>query len=140
MPINIRQDGDGSAGLVGRDGGNGEFITVSIEYTPTTIPKISFVATRSYVIKSIMGRVDVAGTDAGAVNANVLTAANGTRIAGGTSAHTGTYNLKGTAATNQLLNVNAVPPIVAAGTAIGVTFSGVMTSATGTLNICLVPL
>ena len=140
MPINIRQDGDGSAGLVGRDGGNGEFITVNIEYTPTTIPKISFVATRSYVIKSIMGRVDVAGTDAGAVNANVLTTLNGSNIAAGASAHTGTFNLKGTASTNQLLNVVAPSPIVAAGTAIGITFSGVMTSATGTVSVCLVPL
>lgn len=141
MPINIRQDADGSAGLVGVDGGVGDFLPIDIEYTASSVDKTSFIATRSYIVKAIIWRVDTAGTDAGAVTAVVRKAASGTAIASGTALHSGSANLKGTANTNQTLTLSTTASdlLIPAGTAIGVDFTGVLTSATGTVTISLVP-
>lgn len=141
MAINIRQDGDGSAGLVGVDGGTGEFVFVNIEYNASSVDKVSFVATRSYIAKSITGRPTVAGTDASAVTAVIKKAASGTAITSGTALHSSTYNLKGTADTVQALTMSTTASdlSIPAGTAIGIDFTGTLTSATGVVTVCLVP-
>ena len=141
MPISIKQDGDGSAGLVGQDGGAGEFVHVNIEYTASSVDKVAFVATRSFIVKSITGRPTVAGTDGSAVTAVIKKAASATAITSGTALHSSTFNLKGTADTIQALTLSTTASDLAipSGTAIGIDFTGTLTSATGVVTVCLVP-
>ena len=141
MPISIKQDGDGSAGLVGQDGGAGEFVHVNIEYNASSVDKVAFVATRSFIVKSITGRPTVAGTDGSAVTAVIKKAASATAITSGTALHSSTFNLKGTADTIQALTLSTTASDLAipSGTAIGIDFTGTLTSATGVVTVCLVP-
>lgn len=92
-------------------------------------------------VVSVIVRPTVAGTDAGAVTAAVNKAASGTAITSGTAVHSSTANLKGTANTNQSLtpSTTAGATSLAAGDCLGVDFTGVLTSATGTITVGLVP-
>ena len=141
MSVNIKQNADGSMGLTGTDAGEGGFIPVSIEYTASSVDKTSFVADRAMRVIGIRGRVEAAGTDAGAVTAAVKKAASGTAIASGTALHSGTFNLKGTAATNQTLTLSTTTTDLdlAAGDSIGVDFTGTLTAATGVITVFLAP-
>lgn len=138
--IKVVQDGV-SAGLVGVDGGGGEFINIKSEWLASSVDKVFFVATRSYIVKAITARVEVAGTDASAVTASIKKVASGTAIASGTALHSGTVNLKGTAATNQALTLSTTAGVtlIPAGTAIGIDFTGTLTSATGVVTVALCP-
>lgn len=137
MPA-IVQNTDQSFGIdgIGSPAG-GAFVTVDIEYNASSVDKTSFVATRAYYVRSITARPTVAGTDAGAVTAVIAKAASGTAITSGTALHSGTINLKGTANTNQVLTVTQSAAFIPAGTAIGIDFTGVLTSATGVVTVCL---
>ncbi|MES2958462.1 MAG: hypothetical protein V4792_09750 [Pseudomonadota bacterium] len=141
MGIAIKQDGDGSMGLMGVDSGAGEFVTINVEYNAASVDKTSFVASRSYVVKSIIGRPTVIGSDGSAVTAIVKQAPSGTAITSGTALHSSTYNLKGTANTNQALTLSTTPTdlLIAAGSCIGVDFTGTLTAATGVITITLCP-
>lgn len=141
MGVNIKQNDDGSMGLQGKDAGEGGFVPINIEWLAASVDKIAFVATRAYTVKAITARVEVAGTDAGTVTAAVKKAASGTAIASGTALHSGTINLKGTAATNQSLTLSTTDTDldIAAGDAIGIDFTGVLTAATGAVTITLAP-
>lgn len=140
MP-NIQQNGDGSQDWDGSDHSSAGYIPINIEYVATSIDKVCFVATRSYVVKSITGRPTIAGTDGSAVTAVLKKAASATAITAGTALHSSTYNLKGTADTvqNLTLSTTATDLQIPAGTAIGVDFTGTLTSATGVITIVLAP-
>jgi len=140
MP-SLKQNPDGSMGIQGTDADNGGFILVNIEYSAASVDKVAFVATRSYVVQGITGRPTVAGTDAGAVTAVIKKAASATAITAGVALHSSTFNLKGTADTIQALTLDATSGVctIPAGTAIGVDFTGVLTSATGVITIALAP-
>ena len=115
-------------------------IPVSLEWVATTPDKSSFVATRKYRVLGITARVTAAGTDAGAVTAEVRKAPSGTAIASGTLLHTGNINLKGTANTNQVLTLAAAANLeIAAGDAIGLDVTGTLTTATGIVTVNLIP-
>lgn len=141
MAVNAKQNADASMGLQGTDLGDGEFIPVNIEYTASSVDKVSYVASRRMIVKAINWRVEVAGTDASAVTAVVKKAASGTAIASGTALHSSSANLKGTAATNQALTLSTTASDleIPAGTAIGVDFTGTLTSATGVCTVMLAP-
>lgn len=137
MPA-IKQNTDQSAGFDGAGSpAGGAFINVDIEYNASSVDKVSFVATRAYYVKAITGRPTVAGTDGGAVTAVIKKAASGTAITAGTALHSSTYNLKGTADTVQSLTVTTADSYIPAGTAIGIDFTGTLTSATGVVTVCL---
>ena len=140
MP-NIVQNPDGSTGIRGTDLDDGGFVFVNIEYNASSVDKVSFVATRTMIVKGIIGRPTVAGTDAGAVTAVIKKAASATAITSGTALHSSTFNLKGTADTNQTLTLSTTPSdlIIPAGTCVGIDFTGVLTSATGVVTVCLAP-
>jgi hypothetical protein len=110
-------------------------------YDPTSADDSFFVAQRAYRVLGATGRVEVVGTDGGAVTATLKKAASGTDIAAGTALHTGTYNLKGTVDTNQTLSLSATSTDldIASGTCIGVDFTGVLTSARGCFTVLLAP-
>jgi hypothetical protein len=85
--------------------------------------------------------VTVAGTDSGSVTAVVRKVSSGTAIASGTALHSGSFNLKGTADTNQTLTLSTTPSdlIVEAGQALAIDFTGTLTSATGVISVFLNP-
>ncbi len=141
MTVNIKQNADMSMGLQGTDGDDGGFLTVNIEYLAASVDKVAFVATRRYIVKAITARPTVAGTDASAVTAVIAKAASGTAITSGTALHSGTINLKGTANTIQSLTLSTTPSDldIAAGTCIGIDFTGTLTSATGVVSVVLAP-
>lgn len=142
MSVNLVQNADMSAGLQGTDGDQGAFIMRDFQFTTTTVASNTiFVAPRRLIVKSINVRLDVAGTDAGAVTATIVRAASATAISAGTALHTGTANIKGTANANQALTLaaSAATLDIPAGTAIGVNFTGVMTSAQGAVTISFCP-
>lgn len=142
MAINLKQNQDISGGLQGTDMDEGSFMVQEFQYVATSpAANTMFVAPRRMVLKSITFRPDVAGTDAGAVTATVYRAPSGTAIGSGTALHTGTANIKGTAATNQSLTLatNAATLDIPAGTAVGVVFTGVMTSAVGSVTLAFCP-
>lgn len=140
MP-SIAQFDKGELGLVGKDTGKGPFVFVNLRYDPNTADQVDFIAPRAFRVDSIVGRVEVAGTDAGAVTAAVKKVASGTDIASGTALHSGTMNLKGTVDTNQTLTLSTTDSDleIAAGDAIGLDITGVMTAARGVITVALLP-
>lgn len=136
MP-NLKQLADGSLGFEGKDLGDGNSNHVSMAYNATSVDGARMVFTRSGVIKSIIGRVEVLGTDGGAVTAVIRKAPSGTAHTSGTVVHTGTYNLKGTINTNQTLTLSTTLSDlqVSAGDCIGIDFTGVLTAAVGVITV-----
>lgn len=142
MSVDLSQGAVGDLELVGSGVKGVGFIPACITYAPTSnATQIALVADRAYRVKSIIGRVNVAGTDGGAVTATVYKAPSGTALASGTALHSGTFNLKGTAATNQTLTLSTTDAdlMIAAGDTIGVVLTGTLTSATGGISVSLTP-
>jgi len=139
MGVNLKQFPDGSLGMEGKDFGEAATAYVDCRYDPNTLDQTNFVAPRQMRVVSIVGRVEVAGTDAGAVTAAVKKVASGTDIAAGTVLHSGTMNLKGTVDTNQTLTLSTTSADldIPSGTAIGVDITGVMTAARGVITVGL---
>ena len=141
MSIDIKQIADGGMGLIGGDGsGDGGFLNVTFPYTATAVDQTIFTADRAFIVKGIRGRVDVAGTG-GAATATIRKTASGTAIASGTAVHTGSFNLKGTVNTQQALTLTtlAIDLLIPAGTSLCADFTGVLTSALGTITVSLAP-
>lgn len=128
-------------GMRGADGGAGPFMAASGEYNASSVDKVVYVAQRSVRVDSIIGRVTVAGTDGSAVTATVRKVPSGTAITSGTALHSSTFNLKGTADTNQTLTLSTTASdlLLAAGDAIALDFTGTLTSATGVITVGLSP-
>ena len=141
MAVNLKQNADGSMGLQGADLDQGGFVPINIAYDASSVDRVVFVATRAYTVVGITGRPTVAGTDGSAVTAVIKKAASGTAITSGTALHSSTYNLKGTANTNQALTLSTTESdlYIAAGTCIGIDFTGTLTSATGVVTVMLAP-
>lgn len=116
-------------------------VKVTMPYTAASTDISHFVADKAYRVKAITHRVDVAGTDAGAVTGQPVKAASGTAIGSGTALSTAASNLKSTAATNTSVTVHGTSANldIAAGTCIGLDFTGTMTAAVGSFQIDLVP-
>lgn len=143
MSVDIQQNADGSMRMVGADGTalSGFQITAN-PYMATSVDMVMFTATRACVVTGIVGRVDTAGTDAGAVTATVRKCASGTAIASGVALHSGTFNLKGTANANQVLTLSTTEGALrlAAGDSIAIDFTGVLTAAAGCISVTCAPL
>lgn len=137
----LKQLGDGSMGVEGTAGGQGEFVPAEVMYTASSVDATFYTASRPMIVQAILGRVDVAGTDAGAVTAVIRKVASGTALTSGTALHSGSFNLKGTAATNQTLTLSTTASdlLIPAGTSIVVDFTGVLTSAVGSITVHMTP-
>ena len=142
MAVNITQTDDGGMNFQGKDGTNVGTQIAQTEYLAASVDKAFFIAPRAMRVKRILGRVEVAGTDAGAVTAVIRKVPSGTAITSGTALHSGSFNLKGTAATNQELTLSTTSSDLdlAAGDALAIDFTGTLTSATGTISVALAPL
>lgn len=141
MSVNIKQNPTGEAEFFGTDGNPGAIVFANYSWVAASIDSTMFVATRQMRVLGITARVEVAGTDAGAVTAAIKKAASGTDIAAGTALHSGTINLKGTVDTNQVLTLSTTSTDldIPAGTAIGIDFTGVLTTASGCVTVALAP-
>jgi hypothetical protein len=97
-----------------------------------------YIAAVSSTILSIVCRVEVAGTG-GACTAQIRKSASGTAVASGTILHSGTFNLVGTAVTNQTLTLSTTPSdlSIPIGTALGFDLTGTPTSAIGCVVVTL---
>ena len=140
MSVDLKQSSDGSFGLAGVDAGDGGFIPASLAYTATIADTSFFVADRTYVVKAIRGRVDVAGTG-GACTAVIRKAPSATAGASGTALHSSTYNLVGTANVNQTLTLSTSDGALrlAAGDCLYFDLTGTPTSAVGSITVTLSP-
>lgn len=138
--VTIVQDGV-TMGLRGSDGGAGPFVNATGVYNASSVDFVFFVAPRAMRVDSITGRVTVAGTDGSAVTAEVRKVPSGTAITSGTVLHSSTFNLKGTANTNQALTVSttAATVLLAAGDSLAIDFTGTLTSATGAITVGMTP-
>lgn len=142
MSVYGKQNSDGSYGLPSTTlQDEGGFLTINIPYVAGSVDNVHHVALRPYRVKAISGRVEVAGTDGGAVTSAIKKAASGTAITAGTALHSGTFNLKGTAATNQSLTLSTTDTdlSIAVGDSIGMDFTGTLTDASGVLTVLLAP-
>lgn len=137
---NLIQNSDGSMGIGNATGGStGEFVLDGRGWNASSVTSANFIASRPYIIKAVIARIETAGTDAGAVTATVYTAPAGTALASGT-AISSAINLKGTALSHPAVTLTAaaLSPIPT-GNAVGVVFSGVMTAASGGMSITMCP-
>lgn len=106
--------------------------------TPIDTP--FFVADRNYTILSAVCRPTVAGTDVGAVTAQLRKTPSGTSIAAGTLLHSGSLNLKGTVDTNQTLTLlTGATIVISSGNALGLDVTGTPTAARGVVSVLLIP-
>ena len=140
--VNIVQTDEGDFELEGVNGQGYGWIPATVTYHPTSnATNVAFVAQRAMRVKAIIGRVQAAGTDGGAVTATVYKAPSATAIASGTALHSGTFNLKGTASTNQTLTLSATAGVldIAAGDTIGIILTGTLTTATGGITVHMTP-
>jgi hypothetical protein len=139
--INIKQIPDGSMGLEGKDLNNGQFIPVIVPVnaaSPAT--QVIFTADRALVLQGMRYRPEVAGTG-GACTFVVNKSASGTAISAGTAVHSGSFNVAGTAATNQVGTLSATTGVtaLAAGDSLGIIITGTATSAVGALSLWFNP-
>lgn len=137
----IIQHADGSADFDGYLNPRTGFVAISNKWNASSIDEVFFVASRRYVVRGLSARVETAGTDASAVTAVIKKAASGTAIGSGTALHSGSINLKGTAATTQALtkSTTASDLIIEAGDSIGIDYTGTLTAAVGVVTLQLSP-
>ena len=110
----------------------------SVSWNPSSVSGPFAVMPRAGLVIGIVPNVEIAGTDAGSVTAVIKKAATGTALSAGTALHTGTINLKGTAATNQALTLAASASLALnAGDRIGISFTGTMTAAIGSVTVLI---
>lgn len=139
MAQSLVQNTDGSAGLSGSGGGTGEMVVLTFTYDANSVDRAFFTASRPYVVKSIIGRPTVAGTDGSAVTAGVNITDDGSAIPAGTKIHASTIDLKGTIHTNQVMSVTAASALLSTGQSIGVNFTGTLTAAVGVISVTMCP-
>ena len=139
MGVQIKQGGDGALGLEGKDAGVGSFVCGVINYNVPVAGVAQCILNpgRSLVIDSIIGRPRVVGSG-GAATFTIYKAASGTAPASGTALHSGTYNMVGTADTDQTLTLTTTT--LAAGEAIYAVPTGTATSAIGSIAVNCRPL
>lgn len=146
MSTDIRQGGDGSLELMGDQDStrnptaNTGWIDASFIYNVPAADASFFVADRAYVVKGIRGVNDVIGTG-GACTAVIRKVPSGTALSSGPALHSGSYNLVGVAATNQILTLSTTVSdrLLAAGDRLAFDVTGTATSAIGCVSVSLAP-
>jgi hypothetical protein len=115
-------------------------VTVTYTWNGTNLALTGsfWTASRAYLITDIRGYVDILGTNGSAVTGQIATAPSGTAISAGTVMHSGTFNLKGTISTTQVLTLTG-SQAVAAGTSLGFILTGTATTAQGSITVTLAP-
>ena len=117
---------------------------VNFDYTASLVTQKFYVesAPQGRIVVDIRGVVRVAGSG-GACTLQVFKVPDGVAVANGTLLHSGTYNLVGTADTQQVLTLIADPTgtvlKLLPGDALGYVLTGTATSAVGTFTVSTEP-
>ena len=113
---------------------------ITFPYDANTVTQKIFTASQKCVVTDIRGATRVAGSG-GACTFDFWKAASGVAVASGTKLNTTTFDIAGTADTNQVVSLVALPATVtlAVGDSIGVVLTGTPTSAVGAVTITLEP-
>lgn len=113
---------------------------VTHNYISTVVTQALFIATFACRIVAIVGRTRVAGSG-GACTYSFYKCASGVAAASGTLLHTGTFNLVGTADTNQTVTLLADVDTRTfnVGDSLNVVLSGTATSAVGNVTFTFDP-
>lgn len=130
----------GTPGEVQISGSTAGFIPIPMNYTASMVTQTIYTASRAVRVKSILGRVRVAGSG-GACTIAFFKAATTVAVGSGVALHSGSYNIVGTADANQTLTLSATVSDVtlAAGDSIGYVLTGTPTSAVGNVTVTVVP-
>lgn len=116
--------------------------TIQYNYTSALVTQAIWVAPWPCIVTHINGRPRVAGSDGSAVTLSFYKVPDKTAVASGTLLHSGTYDMKGTADTNQFLTLvsNADSLTLKKGDAIGYALTGTATNAVGTVTVTVEPI
>jgi hypothetical protein len=114
---------------------------VHVQYISTLVTQKVHIATYPQVVTAIIGATRVAGSG-GACTMAFYKAASGVAVGSGTLLHSGSFDLVGTADTNQTLTLVSNPDSLklAVGDSIGYVLTGTATSAVGSVTITVEPL
>lgn len=113
---------------------------INFNYIATLVTQKVFIAPLACRVTGIYGATRVAGSG-GACTLSFYKVPDGTAVASGTLLHSGSYNMVGTADTNQYLTLVNDPSVLLlnVGDAIGYVLTGTATSAVGTITIAVEP-
>ena len=114
---------------------------VTVNYIATLVTQKFFVAPRKLIVVAINGATRVAGSG-GACSVSFYKAASAIAVGSGTLLHAGTFDLVGTADTNQPLVLVGNPASLTLnpGDSLGYVLTGTATSAVGSVTVTLEPL
>lgn len=114
---------------------------ITINYVAALVTQKVFVAPVACVVIGIAGVPRVAGSG-GACTLAFYKAADAVAVGSGSLLHSGTFNVAGTADTNQYLTLVTDQTVLqmAAGDSIGYVLTGTATSAVGNITITVEPL
>lgn len=114
---------------------------VHSEYNASSVDKTFGLALRQMRVIGATLRVTAAGTDGSAVSATLRKVASGTAIGSGQNLLSASFDLKGTANTNQAgsLTATSADLLLASGDSLAIDFTGTLTSATGVVSVLWVP-
>ena len=130
--------GTGRALGVGNATSESKFI--AFKYDANSVTQKIFIAPFALRVTAIQGATRVAGSG-GACTYSFYKAADGVAVASGTVLHSGSFDVVGTADTNQYLTLSTNPDDLtfAAGDALGAALTGTPTSAVGAVTITFEP-
>lgn len=113
---------------------------VTVNYISSLVTQKVFIAPIAMRVTAIHGATRVAGSG-GACTLAFYKAADAVAVGSGTLLHDGTFNVAGTADTNQYLTLvtNLDSITLAPGDSLGYVLTGTATSAVGTVTITLEP-
>lgn len=113
---------------------------INFDYTAALVTQKFFVAVRPSIVVDIRGVTRVAGSG-GACTVAFFKAASGVAVGSGVALNTGSYNLVGTADTNQVLTLvtDQTALTLQPGDSIGYVLTGTATSAVGTFAVTIEP-
>lgn len=114
--------------------------TIGFNYTSALVTQKFYVAPSPRRVVAIQGVTRVAGSG-GACTVSIYKSPSGTAVGSGTLLHSGTFDLVGTADTNQVLTLvpNVDSLTLAAGDSLGFVLTGTATSAVGYFGVTLEP-
>jgi hypothetical protein len=114
---------------------------VTIPYISTVVTQEDFIAPIKLLLTAIQGVPRVIGSDGSAVTLAFYKCADGVAVGSGTLLHSGTYNMKGTADTNQYLTLVADVDSLTfnPGDRLGHVLAGTATAAVGSVTATFEP-
>jgi hypothetical protein len=135
MPNRYAKRPDGTTSSIIVD----EVVNFNYDILAQKTDNVVFIANGPMEVTEIKCMPVVAGTDAGAVTAEVKKASGTTATGSGTAVQTATFDLKGTIYTVQTAGLSATKSVreLAAGDRLGIDFTGTLTAAEGFIQIRL---